>query len=62
MQPTVTLVMDHALVQVVICAFVTTLIKFVKRTAILDTHINSPLVMSMVVEKQRNFLLVSTNS
>ena len=45
-----------------ICAFVTILIKLVNRTAILEAHINFPLVMSMAVNKQRIFLLVSTIS
>jgi hypothetical protein len=61
MQSAVTLVMDQSLVEVMIWVFIT-ILKLINHTAILDTHINFPLVMSMAVNKQRTFLLVSTNS
>jgi hypothetical protein len=61
MQSTVLLVMDHSLVQVMMCAF-GTIHKLINHAAILDTHTNFPLVMSITVNKQRTFLLVSTNS
>jgi hypothetical protein len=61
MQSTVTLVMDQPLVEVMICVFVT-ILKLINHGAILDTHINFLLVMFMAVNKQRTFLLVSTNS
>ena len=51
----------RSFVEVVICAYIT-IHMFVNQTAILETHINSPLVMSMVVSKQGTILLVSTNS
>ena len=62
MQSTVTLLMDQSLVEVMICVFVTILKLISNHTAILDTHINLPLVMSITVNKQRTFLLVSTIS
>jgi hypothetical protein len=62
MQSTVTLVMDQSLVEVMICAFVTILKLINHHTALLETHINFPLVMSMAVNKQRTFLLVRTRS
>ena len=61
MQSTVTPVMDQSLVEVMICCFVTVL-NLIDRAAVLDTHINTPLVMSSAVNKQTAFLLVSTNS
>ena len=61
MQSSVALVMDQLLVVVVMCTFVT-MLKLVNHPAILDIHINSPVIMSMAVNKQRTFLLVSTNS
>jgi hypothetical protein len=61
MQSAVTLVMDQPLVEVMICVFVT-ILKLINHGAILDTHINFLLVMSIKVNKQRTFLLVSTNS
>jgi hypothetical protein len=61
MQSTVTLVMDRALVELMICVFVT-ILKLINHSAILDSHINFPLVMSIAVNKQRIFLLVSTDS
>ena len=61
MQSSVTLVMDQPLVTVVICTFVT-ILKLINHAAILDIHINFLLVMSMAVNKQRTFLLVSTSS
>jgi hypothetical protein len=60
-QSTVRLVMDQSLVEVMIWSFVT-ILKLVNHGAILETHINFPLVMSMAVNKQRTFLLVSTIS
>ena len=60
-QSSVSLVMDHTLVEVLICSFVT-ILKLSNHTANLETHINFPLVMSKTVNKQRTFLLVSTNS
>jgi hypothetical protein len=62
MQSTVTLLMDRSLVEVMICVFVTILKLIGNQRAILGAHINFPLVMSMAVNKQRTFLLVSTNS
>jgi hypothetical protein len=63
MQSTVTLVVDHALVvEVMICAFVTILKLISNHPAILESHTNFLLVMSIKVNKQRTFLLVSTNS
>ena len=62
MQSAVTLVVDQPLVEVLICTFVTILKLINHHAAILDTHINFPLVMSMAVNKQRTFLLVSTRS
>jgi hypothetical protein len=62
MQSTVSLVMDQSLVKVMICVFVTILKLISNHTAILYTHINLPLVMSITVNKQRTFLLVSTIS
>ena len=62
MQSTVTLVMDQPLVEVMICAFITILKLINHHTAILERHINFPLVMSLAVNKQRTFLLVSTGS
>jgi hypothetical protein len=53
--------MDQSLVEVMICVFVT-ILKLVNHGAILDTHINLPLVMSAAVNKQGTFLLVSTIS
>ena len=61
MQSTVTLVVDRSLVQVMICTFVT-ILKLINQKAILDTHINFLLAMSMAVNKQRTFLLVNTRS
>ena len=62
MQSTVTQLMGQSLVQeVMICAFVT-ILKLINHGAILEAHINFPLVMSMAVNKQRTFLLVSTSS
>jgi hypothetical protein len=61
MQSSVTLVMDQPLVEGMICTFLT-ILKLINHTAILDTHINFPLVMSMAVNKQTTFLLVSTIS
>jgi hypothetical protein len=61
MQSTVPLVMDHALVELMIWSFVT-ILKLANHTAILDSHTNFPLVMSIAVNKQRTFLLVSINS
>ena len=61
MQSAVTLDMDQLLVEVLICTFVT-ILKLINHEANLDTHINSPLVMSIIVNKQTTFLLVSTNS
>jgi hypothetical protein len=62
MQSTVALIMDQPLLQVMICTFVTILKLINHHTAILETHINFLLVMSMAVNKQRTFLLVSTSS
>ena len=62
MQSTVTLVMDQALVEVLICAFVTILKLINHHTAGLVTLINFLLVMFMTLNKQRTFLLVSTSS
>jgi hypothetical protein len=61
MQSTVTLVMDQPLEKMVICGFVT-ILKLINHRAILEAHINFPLVMSMVVNKQRIFLLPSAIS
>jgi hypothetical protein len=61
MQSCVTLVMDQSLLEVMICAFLT-ILKLINHTAILERRTNFPLVMSMAVNKQRTFLLVSTNS
>ena len=61
MQSAVSLVMDQSLVAVMIYAFVTVL-KLINHGAILEAHINLLLVMSMAVNKQRTFLLVSTSS
>jgi hypothetical protein len=61
MQYAVTLVMDQSLVEVMVWSFVA-ILKLINPTAILDSHINFPLVMSITVNKQRTFLLVSTNS
>jgi hypothetical protein len=61
MQSTLPLVMDQSLVQVMIWSFVT-ILKLINHAAILDTHTNFPLVMSMEVNKQGTFLLVSTHS
>ena len=61
MQSTVALVLDQPLVEVVICAFIS-ILKLINHSAILDTHMNSPLVTSVAVNKQRTFLLVSTSS
>ena len=61
-QSTAALVIDQPLVEVMICTFVTILIKLVNHTASLVTHINSPLIMSITVNKQRTFLLVSIDS
>jgi hypothetical protein len=62
MQSTATLIMDRSLVEVMICVFVTVLKLISNHTAILDTHINLPLVMSVTMNKQGTFLLVSTIS
>ena len=61
MQSTVTMVMDHCLVEVMIYPFVT-ILKLINHTAILVTLINFLLVMFMKVNKQGTFLLVSTSS
>jgi hypothetical protein len=61
MQSTVTLFMDQSLVEVMIWSFVA-ILKLINPTATPDSHINFPLVMSMAVNKQRTFLLVSTIS
>jgi hypothetical protein len=61
-QSAVTLVMDQPLVEVMICTFVTILKLIRDHTATLETHINFHLVMSMVVNNQRTFLLVNTHS
>jgi hypothetical protein len=60
-QYAVCLVMDQPLVEVMICVFVT-ILKLINHGAILETHINFSLVMSMEVNKHGTFLLVSTNS
>jgi hypothetical protein len=60
-QYAVTLVMDQFLVEVMICVFVA-ILKLINHGAILETHINFSLVLSIAVNKQRTFLLVSTNS
>jgi hypothetical protein len=39
-----------------------TILKLINHTAILETHINVSLVLSIAVNKQRTFLLVSTIS
>ena len=62
MQSAVPVVMDQPLVEVMICTFVTILTKFANHTAVLDPHINSPLVMSTAVNRQTTFLLVSASS
>jgi hypothetical protein len=56
------LVMGQPLVKVVLIFTLVTILKLVNHTAILDTHINFLLVMSMAVNKQRTFLPVSMNS
>jgi hypothetical protein len=61
-QSAVTLVVDQPLVEVMICTLETILNLINYHTAILDTHINFPLAMSVVVKEQRIFLLVSTSS
>jgi hypothetical protein len=53
--------MDQPLV-VMICTFVTILKLISNHSAILETHINLPLVMSVRVNKHTTFSLVSTNS
>ncbi len=60
-QSSVALVVLHALVEVMICTFVTILKLISHHTAVLETHINFLLVMSMAVNKQTTFLLVSTS-
>jgi hypothetical protein len=60
MQSTVPLLMDHSLVRVMMCVF-GTILKLINHAAILDTHTNFPLVMSITANKQRTFLLDSTN-
>ena len=62
MQSCVTLPMDQPLVQVMICTFVTILKLISNHTAILEAHIHLPLVMSVPVNKQTTFSLVSTIS
>ena len=61
MQSAVGIVMDQSLVEVMICAFVTILKVINHHTAILETHINFLLVMSMAVNGQKTSLLVSTS-
>jgi hypothetical protein len=61
MQSTLPLVMDQSLVQVMIWSFVT-ILKLANHPATLDTYTNFPLVMSLEVNKQGTFLLVSTHS
>ena len=62
LQSTAALIMDQPLVEVMICTLGTILIKLVDHTASLVTHINSPVIMSITVDKQRTFLLVSIDS
>jgi hypothetical protein len=60
MQSTVALFMVQPLEEIqVICGFMGMVINHL---AIWEAHINFPLVMSITVNKQGTFLLVSTNS
>ena len=61
MQSAVTLVVNQSLVKDVICTLAT-IHKLFSHIAILAAHINFLLVMSMAVNTQRTFLLVSTSS
>jgi hypothetical protein len=61
MQSSLTPIGDQSSLEVMICAFLTILM-LINQTAILERRINFPLVMSMTVNKQITFLLVSTNS
>ena len=61
LQSSAPLAMDQPLV-VMICTFVTILKLISNHSAILETHINLPLVMSVRVNKHTTFSLVSTNS
>jgi hypothetical protein len=59
-QSSVTMVMDQSLVEVsMICGFI---VMVINHAAVLEAHINFPLVMSKTVNKQIIFLLVSANS
>ena len=61
MQSCVTLLVDRPLVRVILICSFTIILMLSNHIAILDTHTNFPLVMSITVNKQRIFLLVSTS-